>query len=89
MPHPNGMPTHEELRGMSDDDLGTRIDQQYSLTPDTRHLMLAQCFRDELVRRENDRATAAMLRYTKHVRNFTIAILLATLLTLLFEVLCA
>ena len=87
MPHPNGMPTHEELRRMSNDDLATRIDQQYSLTPDTRHLLLAQCYRDELVRRENDRTTKAMLRYTKQVRNFTIAILLATLLTLLFEVL--
>jgi len=72
---------------MSNNDLATRIDQQYALTPDPRHLMLAQCFRDELVRRENDRARAAMLRYTRQVRNFTIAILLATLLTLLFEVL--
>jgi len=87
MPYPNGMPTYEELRSMSNDDLAKEVDQQFSLTPDTRHLLLAQCFRDELVRRENDCTAATMLRYTKHVRNFTIAILIATLVPLLFEVL--
>jgi len=70
---------------MSDGDLAKKIDQRYSLTPDARHLLLAQCFRDEFVRRENNRTTATMLRYTKQVSNFTIAILLATILTVLLE----
>jgi len=72
---------------MSNDDLAKKIDKQYSLPIANHHFLLAQCYRDELVRRENDRTTATMLRYTKHVRNFTIAILVATLVTLLFEVL--
>ncbi len=82
MPHPNGMPTHDELRTMSDDELAKRIDQQYSMTPDVRHLLLAQCFRDELIRRENERTTSTMLRYTRQVRDFTIVILVATILAL-------
>jgi hypothetical protein len=89
MPYPNGMPTHDELRSMPDEELAKRIDQQYSLTPDARHLLLAQCFRDELVRREQERSTTEMLHYTaqmheltKQVRNFTIVILVATILSL-------
>lgn len=88
MPHPNGMPTLDELRNMPDEELAKKIDQQYSLTPDVRHLLLAQCFRDELVRREQDRSTQAMLdhtekmhRFTKQVRDMTIIILVATILS--------
>ena len=88
MPHPNGMPTLEELRHMPEEELAKKIDQQYSLTPDVRHLLLAQCFRDELVRREQDRNTQAMLdytermhRFTKQVRDMTIIILVATILS--------
>jgi hypothetical protein len=76
------MPTHDELRTMYDDELAKRVDQQYSMTPDARHLLLAQCFRDELIRRENERTTSTMLRYTKQVRDFTIVILVATILAL-------
>lgn len=89
MPHLNGMPTLEELRSIPDEELIKKIDQQLSLTPDVRHLLLAQCFRDELGRREQDKATKAMLdytekmyRFTKHVRDMTIAILVATILSL-------
>lgn len=93
MPHPNEMPTHDELRRMPDEELVQRIDQQYSLTPDARHLLLAQCFRDELVRREQEQSTQAMLKYTdqmhkwtKQVRNLTIVILGATILSLVASV---
>ena len=88
MPHPNGMPTLEELRNMPDEELAKKIDQQHSLTPDVRHLLLAQCFRDELGRREQDRSTQAMLeytermhRFTKQIRDMTIIILIATILS--------
>jgi hypothetical protein len=89
MPHPNGMPTHAELRSMPDEELVKSIDRQYSLTPDARHLLLAQCFRDELIRREHEQSTTAMLgctsqmhELTKQIRNLTIVILMATMLTL-------
>jgi hypothetical protein len=89
MPHPYGMPTHDELRSMPDEELARRIDDQYSKMPDARHVLLAQCFRDELVRREQERSTKAMLNYTdqmlkltKQVRNFTIVILVVTILNL-------
>jgi hypothetical protein len=92
MPYPNGMPTHDELRSIPDEELAKKIDQQYSVTPDARHLLLAQCFRDELVRREQERSTKAMLNYTaqmtkltKQVRNFTIVILVATILSLVIR----
>jgi hypothetical protein len=92
MPHPNGMPTHDELRSIPDEELAKRIDHQYSLTPDARHLLLAQCFRDELVRREQERSTKEMLNYTaqmtkltKQVRNFTIVIFVATILSLIIR----
>jgi hypothetical protein len=78
---------------MPDEELVRRIDQQYSLTPDPRHLLLAQCFRDDLVRREQERGTKAMLKYTdqmhemtKQVRNLTIVILIATILSLIASV---
>jgi len=87
MPHSNGMPTHDELRNMRDEDLAKKIDQQYSMMPDARHLLLAQCFRDELVRREQNRSTQAMLgytesvdRFTRQIRTLTIWILAATIL---------
>ena len=93
MPHSNGMPTLEELRNMRDEELVEKIDKQYSLTPDVRHLLLAQCFRDELVRREQDRLTQKMLeytdkmnRFTKQVRDMTIAILIATFLSLITSI---
>jgi hypothetical protein len=71
MPNPNGMPTHEELRSISTEELVKSIDRQYALTPDVRHLLLAQLFRDELVRREQEQATSTMLKYTVEVRNLT------------------
>jgi hypothetical protein len=92
MPYPNGMPTHDELRSIPNEELAKKIDQQYSLTPDARHLLLAQCFRDELVRREQERSTKEMLNYTaqmtkltKQVRNFTIVIFVATILSLVIR----
>jgi hypothetical protein len=89
MPHQNGMPTLAELQAMSAEELGSKVDQQFSMTPAPWRLMLAQIFRDELVRREQDRTTQSMLdytermyRYTKQVRNLTWVILVATLLSL-------
>jgi hypothetical protein len=82
MTHPNGMPTHEEMRTMSEEALAEKIDQQYGLTPDARHLLLAQTYRDELARRENAKITNTMLRYTQQMRNLTIVILLATLVNI-------
>ena len=89
MPHPNGMPTFIELRSMPDEELYQRIDQQFTLTPIERHLMLAQLYRDELVRREQDRSTQAMLdyteriyRFTKQVRDMTLVVLFAAILSL-------
>jgi hypothetical protein len=89
MPNPNGMPTHGELRSISAEELAKSIDRQYALTPDVRHLLLAQLFRDELVRRDQEQATAAMLKYTadvhdltRQMRNLTWIILGATLLSL-------
>jgi hypothetical protein len=93
MPHPNGMPTLQELRDMPDDELAKKVDQQYSLPPNERHLLLAQCFRDELTRREHDRNTQTMLdytdkthRFTKQVRDMTIVILVATILSVVASV---
>ena len=89
MPHPNGMPTVAELRTMSAEELASKVDQQFSMTPAPWRLMLAQCFRDELVRREQEQSTQSMLSYTeemnhftKQVRNLTVVILVATLLSL-------
>jgi len=80
---------------MPTEELVKSIDRQYALTPDVRHLLLAQLFRDELVRREQEQATAAMLKYTAEVhdltrqmRNLTWVILGATLLSLAASV-CA
>lgn len=71
MPNANGMPTYDELRSLSESDLEKSIDRQYSMTPNERHLLIAQLFRDELARRGQERSTAAMLEYTVEVRDLT------------------
>jgi hypothetical protein len=73
---------------MSALDLAETIDQQYGLALHPLHLILAQAYRDGLVRRENSRITNAMLRYTRQVRDFTIVILVATIPTLLLTWCC-
>ncbi len=89
MPHPNGISTFDELRSMPDDELYQKIDQQFSLGSAPHHSMLAQLYRDELVRREQDRSTQAMLdyteriyRFTKQVRDMTLVVLFAAILSL-------
>ncbi len=74
---------------MPDDRLVERIDQTLRGTPSDWRLLLAQSYRDELVRREHERSTQAMLGYTqqmrdltRQIRNFTVVILVATLVAL-------
>src|SRR5262245_14088895 len=62
MPNANGLPTHDELRSLSETDLVRSIDRQYSMTPNERHLLIAQLFRDELARRQQEKSTAAIHR---------------------------
>ena len=89
MPHENGMPTWQELKGMSDEELIRNIDLQFGHGGDEKfHLLVAQCYRDELSRRTGARAPDTMIRYTRQVRDVTLVIVAATLLTLLLEALC-
>ncbi|MGQ0762686.1 MAG: hypothetical protein ACT4OT_11840 [Acidobacteriota bacterium] len=79
MPHQNGMPTLTELQTMSAEDLASKVDQQFSMTPDVRHLMLAQCFRDEQVRRQQTKQTDTILSYTRWMTWLTVIIAVATI----------
>jgi hypothetical protein len=73
---------------MHEQTIGVMIDQALSGTPSDVRLLLVQSYRDELVRREQQRSTDAMLAYTKEmhaltkqIRNLTIVILAATVVT--------
>jgi len=87
MPHPNGLLTHAELTTIGDEDLVRRIDQLYAGTPSDWRLLLANLLRDELLRRGQERATAAMLRWTRQVRNMTVAILVLTIVNIVIVLL--
>ena len=65
------MPTHEEFRSMSYEDLVKGYNDNITSQPDLRNMLSAQSYRDEIVRREQDKATQAMLVYTKEVCGFT------------------
>jgi hypothetical protein len=93
MPHPNGIVTYEEIRKMSEGDLIQEIEKHIRTlnlesaknTININYLLLVQPFRDELVRREQDKITQAMLGYTekmhsmtKQMRCMTVIILVAT-----------
>lgn len=87
MPHRNGLPTHEELRTLSESEIATRIDVVLDGPASDWRFMYAQMFRDELVRREQDRATVRMLAWTRQVRNLTGVILLLTVVNIVLVLL--
>ena len=83
MPLPSGMSTREEIRGMSCDELVCKIDAQCSRGPlDPLDLFIAQIYRDELVRKEQDKATQAMFGYTRKMTRMTVIITIFTFLNL-------
>jgi hypothetical protein len=72
MPHQNGMPTFEELTNMSEGELIQKIDQQFSDSSLTQvGIIIAQIFRDELIRRSQSKSTNAILCLTRVVAVLT------------------
>jgi hypothetical protein len=71
MPYQSGMLTLEEIGNSSDEELKKLIDQQFANEIDTRGLLATQIYRDELVRREQNKATQAMLGYTEKMHIMT------------------
>ena len=93
MPHPNGMPTVQEVRTMSDEELIAHLDQQLGLPPEVRPLTLIQLYASELQRQEQERRSRVMLaytqaidRFTKQMRDMTAVILIATFVNLVLAV---
>ncbi|MDP2210302.1 MAG: hypothetical protein Q8J63_01025 [Candidatus Aquicultor sp.] len=70
------IPTHEELESMSEQDLILRYDAEARNT-----VVGTQFFRDELIRRRQNRQTYEMLAFTRQVRNMTIAITVFTVIS--------
>jgi hypothetical protein len=93
MPHPNGMPTVQEVRTMADEELIAHLDQQLGLPPEVRPLTLIQLYASELQRQEQERRSRVMLaytqaidRFTKQMRDMTAVILIATFVNLVLAV---
>lgn len=82
MPHGTGFPTLDELQGLPDEELRVRADKHLANAhqPVQREMFIV--YRDELQRREQNRTEDVMLAYTKQMRNMTIVILVATILSL-------
>ena len=73
MPHQNGMLTFEELRNIQEPELIQRIDGQFSDTSLTQvGVLVAQIYRDELVRRSQDKATRRMICLTWAITILTV-----------------
>ena len=88
-----GLPTQAELRTLHETQIVTKIDQMLEGVLSPEHLLIAQMYRDELLRRDQQKSNDAMLAYTKEmnamtkqIRNLTIVILAATLVTLVISV---
>ena len=94
--HRTGLPTQTELRTLNEHLLVFEIDRRLEGVLSAENLLIAQMYRDELLRREQQKSTDAMAGYTKEmlaytremnamtkqIRNLTIVILVATLVTL-------
>jgi len=88
-----GLPTQTELHALHETQLVTKIDQMLEGVVSPEHLLIAQMYRDELLRRDQQKSNDAMLAYTKEmnamtkqIRNLTIVILAATLVTVIVSV---
>jgi len=64
MPLKNGLPTQHELMRIPESDLFTKIDETMGGTGSEWRFMLAQLYRDELVRRRQDATNKNMWRLT-------------------------
>ena len=88
-----GLPTQTELRTLHETQIVTKIDQILEGVLSPEHLLIVQMYRDELLRREQQKSNEAMLAYTKEmnamtkqIRNLTIVILVTTLVTIVISV---
>src|SRR5438309_3215470 len=88
-----GLSTQTEPRALHETQLVTKIDQMLEGVLSPEHLLIAQMYRDELLRRDQQKSSEAMLAYTKEmnpmtkqIRNLTIGILVATLLNLVISI---
>jgi len=71
MPH-----SFRELRSMSGDDFIKSIDHQFSNPlPSQLDVLLGQIYRDEWIRREQDKVTKAILRLTRVIAFLTLVML--------------
>lgn len=67
------IPRYSELRALSDEELISRYDKAAENT-----VVGTGFYRDELFRREQERQVQQMIRFTKQLRNMTIAIVFLT-----------
>jgi hypothetical protein len=79
MPHRNGVPTYHELCKMPNDEIIEKIDSIVGGHTGTESIMVPM-YRDELVRRRQD-------RWTKQVRNMTIVMTVVAAVNLVFIIL--
>jgi hypothetical protein len=77
MPHPNGLPTVNELRSMSEDELMAEADKAYSHSSRAPfYFSLGGLYLDEVVRRPQDRATKTMVRLTQAITGLTVVLVI-------------
>ena len=67
----------EELRNISEPELIQIIDEQFSGTPLTQvGVLVGQIYRDELMKRSQDRATNTMIRLTRVITVLTVVMVI-------------
>jgi len=84
MAHQNAKLSVEKLRNTSESEAVKIIDQHLSgISPDQSNPLVAQIYRDELVRRSQDKATGSMLCYTRWITIMTVIMTVATVINLI------
>ena len=66
-----GLPTQTELRTRDETQLVMKIDQMLEGVLSPEHLLTAQTYRDELLRRDQQKSNDAMLANTKKMNAMT------------------
>ena len=80
MPLKNGLLAQRELMAISEDELYAKIDHALDGTASSWRVTLAGLYREELMRRRQEKGNERMLDWTRQVRNMTLVILVLTVI---------
>ena len=76
--------TYAELRGLSEEELIKRFNDNITSDPNIQNMFYAQLYRDELMRKSQDKATKSMICLTRIITALTIALVIGLVIQIWF-----